>query len=94
MLIVPAFLSNRRVVMIIRATPVLLQVVYYLPDYPSVLNEFTWGYNDSLPELMKTHRFLRHWHANIKAVIAEVLISINDGPTRNWRAVDEIIGYN
>lgn len=74
--------------------PILLQVVYYMPDYPSILNEFTWGFEDRIPELIRTHRFLNHWKANIDAVISEVPISIADDRRRNWRSVDEIIGYN
>lgn len=74
--------------------PILLQVVYYMPDYPSILNEFTWGFEDRIPELIRTHRFLNHLKANIDAVISEVLISIADDRRRNRRSVDGIIGYN
>ena len=74
--------------------PVLLQVVYYLPDYPSVLQQFIWGLDDEIPDLRRTHRFLHHWHHNIDAVISEVLISISNGPSRNWRPVDELINLH
>jgi len=74
--------------------PVLIQVRYYLPEYPSILQEFTWGYEDLVPQLFRTHRFLNHWKLNIDAVIAEVLLSIDNGRRRSWRSVDEILNLN
>ncbi len=74
--------------------PVLLQVIYYMPAHPTILQEFTWGYEDLIPELRRTHKFLNHWRYNIDAVISEVLISINDSRLRSWRSVDEILNLN
>lgn len=74
--------------------PVLIQVVYYLPDYPSLLQEFVWGFDDKIPELYKTHKFINHWRQHIDAVISEVLISINDSSKRTWRPIDEILSLN
>lgn len=74
--------------------PVILQVIYYLPDYPSLLQEFTWGFDDRIPQLIRTHKFLNHWKTNIDAIIAEILISINNGPKKDWRAIDEIFNLN
>lgn len=71
--------------------PVLLQVIYYLPDYPSLVQEFTWGFDDKIPQLLKTHKFLNYWRSNIDAIIAEILISINRSPKRNWRSIDELL---
>jgi len=63
----------------------LLQVYYYIPDYTSLLNEFTWQYYDHHPKFPRTHKFLNHWHDNIDAVIAEILMSHSgiDGTTRS-----------
>lgn len=82
--------------LIIKTTPVLLQVIYYLPDYPTILQEFTWGYDDRVPEFAKTHSFLNHWKRNIDAVIAEALISIgnNHGQRPSWRSVDQVLSLN
>ena len=74
--------------------PVLLKVIYFLPDYPSLLQEFNWGFDDRVPELYKTHRFLQHWQYNIDAVISEVLISISGGYAKSYRSVDSIISLN
>jgi uncharacterized protein Usg len=74
--------------------PVVLQIIYYLPDHPMLLQEFTWGFEDKIPELVRAHKFLNHWKSNIDAIIAEILISINDGPKTNWRSVDEILNIH
>lgn len=52
-----------------------LQVVYYLPDYGSLLNEFIWQLLDLHPQFPRTHQFLIHWKDNIEAPIKEVNIA-------------------
>ena len=79
---------------ITRKKPVLLQVYYFMPDHPSLLQEFTWGYDDIVPELVRTHKFLNHWHQNIDATISEALISIADCYYKTWRPVNEYIKMN
>lgn len=74
--------------------PVLLQVFYYRLDYPLIIQEFTWGYEDLVPELNKTHKFLNHWHKNIKATISEILISIDGHRHKNnWRNINFYTDY-
>lgn len=74
--------------------PVLLQVIYYMPNHPSLLQEFTWGFDDQVPELIKTHTFLNYWRQNINAVIADVLISIANENTSQWRNAEKIFKLN
>lgn len=74
--------------------PVILQVIYYMPKYPSLLQEFTWGFDDHVPELIKTHKFLNYWRQNINAVIADVLISIANENTSQWRNAEKIFKLN
>jgi uncharacterized protein Usg len=80
--------------LLIKTQPVLLQVIYYRPDYPSIVQEFTWGFDDRVPELYRVHRFLNHWYQNIDAVIADILLSINEGPFTTYRSVNEFININ
>jgi uncharacterized protein Usg len=80
--------------MIISTKPVLLKVYYYIPDYPSLLQEFCWSFDDRIPELYRTHKFLLHWHKNIEAVISEVLISISGGYAKSYRSVDQLLSLN
>lgn len=67
---------------------VVLQLIYYMPDHPSLLQEFTWGYTDSVPELRRTHGFLNYWRRNIQATINKVLISVDD---REWQDYSNVI---
>ena len=67
---------------------VVLQLTYWMPDYPSLLQEFTWSYTDIVPELRRTHDFLNYWRKNISATINKVLISVDD---REWRDYSNVI---
>ena len=65
-----------------------------MPDYPLILQEFTWGYDDRLPDLIRTHKFLNHWKTNINAVISEVLLNVDGYGKRNWVGVDHDFKLN
>lgn len=78
----------------LQTRPVLLQVIYYMPKHPSLLQEFTWGFDDHVPELIKTHKFLTYWRQNINAVISNVLISIANDNVSKWRNANDILKLN
>ena len=59
----------------IKKEPVILRVYYWMPDYNSILQEFTWQLLDVVPEFPRVHRFLNHWHNNIEAIIETVEVS-------------------
>ena len=61
----------------IRNTIVTLNVLYWMPDYTHILQEFIWQTADIRPEFPRVHRFLNYWHENIEAVISEVNIADN-----------------
>jgi uncharacterized protein Usg len=71
---------------IFRLKKVTIGVYYYMPDHRSLLQEFYWQTMDVVPELYRTHRFLRHWQKEIDAVIKEVYVTHAD--TTEWRKVD------
>jgi uncharacterized protein Usg len=75
----------------IRNTIVTLNVLYWMPDYKNVLQEFIWQTSDIKPEYPRVHRFLNYWHNNIDAVISEV--NIIDNYETKYRPVKEIINY-
>ena len=56
----------------------LIQVYYYMPDYPSVLNEFTWQTIDLYPRFPRMKRFLNYWSENIEARINEIYLNYTD----------------
>ena len=62
---------------LIRNTIVTLNVLYWMPDYNHILQEFIWQTADIRPEYPRVHRFLNYWHDNIEAVISEVNIEDN-----------------
>ena len=61
----------------IRNTIVTLNVLYWMPDYTHILQEFIWQTADVRPEYPRVHKFLNYWHENIEAVISEVNIADN-----------------
>ena len=75
----------------ILSTPVLVtvNVMYFRPDYTSILNEFIWQTEDIVPELCRVHKFLNFWKDNIGAVIHRIEVAIPDKFGRpTWRGVD------
>ena len=62
---------------LIRNTIVTLNVLYWMPDYTHILQEFIWQTADVRPEYPRVHRFLNYWHDNIEAVISEGKIADN-----------------
>lgn len=62
-----------------------------MPKHPSLLQEFTWGYDDRVPGLVRTHKFLNYWKLNVDAVIADIFISVSGNKKSNWHHVDEIL---
>ena len=48
------------------------QVFYFLPDYPSIIQEFGWQDYDEAPGYPVLFRFLDHWRHEIEAAIHSV----------------------
>jgi uncharacterized protein Usg len=74
--------------------PVTLHILYYMPDYRHVLQEFTWAFEDQVPELVRTHKFLWHWKHHVDAVVSEVRLGIADQHVRTFQSVDAILRMN
>lgn len=51
------------------------EVLYYMPDHPSVLQSFIWQTLDLAPQYPRIHRFLNFWRAEIDAVIHSVRLA-------------------
>ena len=54
---------------------VLVGIIYYLPDYKSLLNEFYCQFDDIVPDIPRVHEFLNYWKNNIDAVIKKIEVS-------------------
>ena len=64
-----------------------VDVLYWMPDYQDILQQFVWQTADIRPEYPRIHKFLNYWKDNIDAVIAEVKIS--DSEMARIRRVDK-----
>ena len=63
-----------RNVIIIKTTIVTVNVLYWMPDYQNILQQFIWQTDDVIPEYPRVHKFLNYWYDNIDAVISEIEI--------------------
>lgn len=65
------------------------EVLYYMPDHPSLLQSFVWQTQDTAPKYPRLLRFLDFWRQEIEAVIHTVRIAHLGiiSPAR-WRNVD------
>lgn len=72
-----------------------VQIHYYMPDHPSLLQMFVMQQYDIAPRFPELDRFLGYWRREIEAVLHSVRVAHNRliGPTE-WRAVDGIITIN
>ena len=62
---------------LIKNTIVTVNVLYWMPDYEHILQQFVWQTADVRPEYPRVHRFLNYWDDNIEAIISEVIIADN-----------------
>lgn len=51
------------------------EVLYYLPDHPSLLQSFIWQTLDLAPQYPRIHHFLNFWRREIEAVIHSVQVA-------------------
>jgi uncharacterized protein Usg len=80
--------------LIVNKQIVTVNVIYFRPDYSSLLQEFVWSTEDQVPELYRVHKFLWHWKYNIQAVIKEIMLGVNDRPYQTYSSVDAILRLN
>lgn len=72
-----------------------VEIHYYLPDHPSLLQLFVLQQYDLAPRFPVLDNFLDYWRREIEAVLHSVRVVHKQllGPTE-WRAVDGIISLN
>ena len=72
-----------------------VQIHYYMPDHPSLLQLFDMQQYDLAPTFPELDRFLAYWRREIEAVLHSVRIAHKHlvGPAE-WRAVDGVITIN
>lgn len=72
-----------------------VHIHYFLPDHPSLLQEFVLQQHDIAPRFPELRRFLDFWRRDIEAVLHSVRVAHQHliGPGE-WRAVDGVITIN
>ncbi len=70
------------------------EILYWMPDHPSVLQSFVWQQYDKPPEFPELHSFLGFWKDNIDATLHTVRVACADAikapSIRNAQAVYQI----
>ena len=51
------------------------QILYHLPDYPELLQEFVWQQLDLAPSFPKLKKFLNYWEFKIEGKLHSVTIA-------------------
>ena len=65
------------------------EVLYYLPDHPSLLQSFIWQTQDLAPRYPRVSRFLDYWRREIDAAIHSVRVGQVDGVRpASWTSAD------
>jgi len=54
------------------------EVLYYMPDHPSLLQSFMWQTLDLAPTYPRLHGFLEFWRREIDAVIHSVRLATGE----------------
>ena len=59
------------------------EILYHLPDHPSLLQTFIWQNMDLAPEYPILHRFLDFWVSNIEGKLHSVNVKQSSRSTPN-----------
>ena len=68
-----------------------VKVIYYLPDYNHILQEFIFQQYDIRPDYPKLNKFLRFWKKNIEARIHRVDFSSSFS---EYKFIENVITFN
>ena len=50
------------------------EILYHMPDHPSLLQSFIWQHMDSVPDYPRMRRFLDYWVDNIEGRLHSVTV--------------------
>ena len=54
------------------------EILYHIPDHPTVLQSFTWQTMDRAPRFPRLAEFLDHWRREIEAMIHSIEVAHTD----------------
>ena len=55
-----------------------VEIIYRMPDHPSLLQTFIWQYLDLAPDYPELHKFIDFWEKNIDGPIHSVSVMNSD----------------
>ena len=55
-----------------------VEIIYHMPDHPSLLQTFIWQYMDLAPEYPELHKFLDFWRKNLDGALHSVRVMSKD----------------
>jgi uncharacterized protein Usg len=68
------------------------EVLYYMPDHPSLLQTFIWQTLDRAPRYPRIAQFLEYWRREIDAVIHSIRVGQADEVrAAQWRSADAFL---
>jgi uncharacterized protein Usg len=51
------------------------EIIYFLPDFPSILQSYVWQFSDVSPNFPRLMKFLTYWETTLEGRIYSVQIS-------------------
>ncbi len=68
------------------------EISYWMPDHPSILQQFIWQTHDRAPGFPELSRFLDYWRREVEATLHSIRVA-HDGLIRpaEWRAVNGVL---
>ena len=51
------------------------EILYHLPDYPSILQSYVWQFDDMAPAFPRLNKFLDYWEDSLEARIYSVKVA-------------------
>ncbi len=51
------------------------EIIYHLPDHPSILQTFVWQYRDLAPDYPRLRQFLEYWSRNLDGKLHSVSVA-------------------
>jgi uncharacterized protein Usg len=75
---------------------VTVQVLYLMPQYTHLVQEFLWQCDDFIPTYPRVNQFLHYWYHEIDAIIKEVYVcdSTGNDASKNFSRYEFSLGLN
>lgn len=71
------------------------EILYYMPDHPSVLQSFIWQTLDLAPRYPRVAKFLDFWRREIDAAIHSIRVGQSDRVrAAEWQSADAFLKLN